>query len=315
MAWHTPYRLEVVLQDRGLISVDLVPPSSELAKVHTRGTVDPGSDPIGAMRDLGGATSAAFGKGLGLMILESEQVAVAQPKSKPPEGEAETTHPLHLSSNDVSIQRTDVRGQQVLVSHGLHLALLVRASDVRLYRMSEAAVVVMNQVGLANFCPASPCQSQAIPCLCTRRPRAPPGRSDPPVDTVWRSVFRWSCWPSSGLSRTCVSGSSGEASSLCSLAENAIQYPPYVSYSEGCVLRNGVAGIARAPSAASARAVPPPPRSSSSSSWRPSCFRSARRSSYRWGHGSTASSGVTTAAAWWWAARTVRFPPPSTPGT
>lgn len=130
MAWHSPYRLEVVLQDRGLVSVDLIPPTSELAKVHSRGTVESSSDPIGKMRNLGGAISAAFGATVGLIVLENEQVAVVQPSSELPDG-YDATVPLRLQQHDVVLHRTDVRALQALISHDLELCLLVRGGHDR----------------------------------------------------------------------------------------------------------------------------------------------------------------------------------------
>jgi hypothetical protein len=130
--------------------VDLVAPSSEVGRVHARGTVESSSDPVGKMRELGGAISATFGQRLGLLILESEEVAVLQPSSSPSEDDGEGEHPAHpvplnLEKEDVVIHKTDARGLSVEMSHDLQLALLVRRHDVRVYRMSAQAVVVMHQ--------------------------------------------------------------------------------------------------------------------------------------------------------------------------
>lgn len=122
-------------------------PSSEVGRVHARGTVESSSDPVGKMRDLGGAISAAFGQRLGLLILESGEVAVAQPSSSPDEDAKndQNPRPLNLEEEDVIIHRTDASGLSVMMSHDLQLALLVRNNDVRVYRMSEQAVIVMHQ--------------------------------------------------------------------------------------------------------------------------------------------------------------------------
>eukprot|EP01043_Picozoa_sp_COSAG02_P041507 COSAG02_NODE_3448_length_6723_cov_6.379529_1_plen_397_part_00 len=143
LSWQSPYELQIMLNDRGLVTVELVPPTSEVGQVHVRGTVDPQSDPAGGQRDYGGAVSAAFGPMLGLVVLPSEVVAVMMPRAKP--AEPDLSVPLSLHRNDVNLIRTSAKALQVLVSHGLTLVLQVSASRVCIYQMSDDAVTVMHQ--------------------------------------------------------------------------------------------------------------------------------------------------------------------------
>ena len=143
MSWQSPYALQMMLNDRGLVTVDLVPPTGEVGQVHVKGTVDPQSGPAGAQRDLGGAVSAAFGPALGLVVLPSEVIAVMMPKSKLED--VDTAVPLLLHKNDVNLMRTSAKGLQVFVSHGLTMVLQVSAARVCVYRMSEEAVTILHQ--------------------------------------------------------------------------------------------------------------------------------------------------------------------------
>jgi hypothetical protein len=143
LSWQSPYELQTMLNDRGLVTVQLVPPTSEVGQVHVRGTVDPQSDPAGGQRDSGGAVSAAFGPGLGLVVLPSEVVAVMMPRTKP--DVVDPSVPLSLHGNDVTLMKTSAKALQVFVSHGLSLVLQVSAARVCVYRMSEDAVTVLHQ--------------------------------------------------------------------------------------------------------------------------------------------------------------------------
>ena len=143
MSWQSPYQLQTMLNDRGLVTVDLVPPTAEIGQVHVRGTVEASSDPVGAQRELGGAVSAAFGPALGLVVLPSEVVAVLVPRTKLED--VDPSVPLLLHKTDVNLIRTDARGMQVLVNPALTLVLHVGAARVHIYRMNEEAVTVMHQ--------------------------------------------------------------------------------------------------------------------------------------------------------------------------